>query len=512
MPAGLHTSVATSVLETLQKDGLGVDHHQVMAPVAVASDDLEIDRQKVEQRLLNLLHHKEREIQILRQELADVKLELRDAKIQLGQQGREEQGFGGGDDQDTTMDDAQLSTTMHSISTFSAPSVGPSLGPSLGPSVGSFTASRGSSGFSGMDYLWKTPVVEADDDDLSVSAVNSQATPFQPHSFPHADEDNNVHNKISSLYHHPIAQEVSNSNPQISSLYHEPIEQEDNNVNPMTFRSSDDAAAVAVSPPPRDPAWNATAQVCHVSEANEETLKSVVDQAVQDPYGDKGIYTGTVSPKSGWPHGKGRLVYEGKGNQQRIFDGEWYHGRWHGYGKAKFSNGDAYEGGYEYDQRHGFGKYTWSDGRSYEGEFKEDKRHGKGTFRWPDGAVYEGDFIDGQRDGHGLYKFGGGCKYEGGWSDGKYSGSGTCIWVDGRCYSGQWLNGMRHGQGIETGADGKVRHDGQWAQDKPVGATASHSDSGSTKSAKTSTSRSRSKNSRKGRWFQKAKPTETDTE
>lgn len=79
-----------------------------------------------------------------------------------------------------------------------------------------------------------------------------------------------------------------------------------------------------------------------------------------------------------------------------------------------------------------------------------------------------GEFVAGQREGEGTYNFGGGCKYVGGWSDGRYEGVGTLCLADGRCYSGHWVNGMKHGQGIETGPDGEVRHEGQWANDKPV--------------------------------------------
>jgi hypothetical protein len=79
-----------------------------------------------------------------------------------------------------------------------------------------------------------------------------------------------------------------------------------------------------------------------------------------------------------------------------------------------------------------------------------------------------GEFVAGQREGEGIYNFGGGCKYVGSWSDGRYEGVGTCVWADGRCYSGYWVNGMKHGQGIETSPDGAVRHEGQWANDKPV--------------------------------------------
>jgi hypothetical protein len=53
-----------------------------------------------------------------------------------------------------------------------------------------------------------------------------------------------------------------------------------------------------------------------------EDRQKVVKQALLDPYGDKGIYTGVVLRSTGgMPHGLGRMVYEEDG---RIYEGDWY--------------------------------------------------------------------------------------------------------------------------------------------------------------------------------------------
>ena len=95
-----------------------------------------------------------------------------------------------------------------------------------------------------------------------------------------------------------------------------------------------------------------------------ENCHRVTNQQLLDPYGGKGIYTGTVlsSIYVTLPHGSGRMVYEDDGH---TYEGDWHRGHWHGWGRATFSNGDAYEGLYRDDQRHGQGKYTWRDGRKY---------------------------------------------------------------------------------------------------------------------------------------------------
>jgi len=123
---------------------------------------------------------------------------------------------------------------------------------------------------------------------------------------------------------------------------------------------------------------------------NSGELQKLINQPLEDLYGDKGNYTGTVLKSTEVPHGTGKIVYAGN---KRMYEGEWKNGRWNGRGKAIFANGDSYEGQYESDKRHGHGKYTWADGRVYEGHFKADHRHGQGMFTWPDGSVYVSPFL-----------------------------------------------------------------------------------------------------------------------
>ena len=125
-----------------------------------------------------------------------------------------------------------------------------------------------------------------------------------------------------------------------------------------------------------------------------EDKHEVDHKPITDPYGDNGVYTGTILTSTGLPHGYGEMIYQ---DDQEVYHGEWRHGRRHGQGHSSFSNGDRYEGEYRYDQRHGKGTYEWGDGRCYEGEFEEDKRHGRGKFTWPNGQVFEGLFNKGKR-------------------------------------------------------------------------------------------------------------------
>jgi hypothetical protein len=185
-------------------------------------------------------------------------------------------------------------------------------------------------------------------------------------------------------------------------------------------------------------------------------------KALEDPYGDKGQYTGMLVRRK--PHGQGTMQYE----DGRCYTGDFKYGRWHGNGRALFSNGDLYVGEYDMDQRHGKGRYEWEDGRMYDGTFHRDQRQGTGTYSWADGAVYTGDFFAGQRHGHGTYKFVDGSVYIGEWRSGKYHGVGECKWADARYYRGEWENGRAHGYGKETRPNGTIRHDGEWKNDRPV--------------------------------------------
>ena len=192
--------------------------------------------------------------------------------------------------------------------------------------------------------------------------------------------------------------------------------------------------------------------------ANGTTYVHVVDQLVNDKYGEAGIFTGSVMKESLVPHGKGVMMYE----NERMYDGDWEFGRWHGKGIWVNPTGDRYEGDFKFDCREGIGAYFWKSGNVYKGSFKGDKREGKGTFTFANGNVYEGEFLSGMFEGNGKYTFGNGY-YEGTWKSGKYHGSGLLRFTDGSSFSGSFDGGVAHGEGIETSEDGLVTT-GFWNQ------------------------------------------------
>jgi hypothetical protein len=55
-----------------------------------------------------------------------------------------------------------------------------------------------------------------------------------------------------------------------------------------------------------------------------EERQKVKHQSLLDPYGDRGVYTGTVLRSTGMPHGMGRMIYEDDG---RTYEGDWRHGK-----------------------------------------------------------------------------------------------------------------------------------------------------------------------------------------
>jgi hypothetical protein len=196
---------------------------------------------------------------------------------------------------------------------------------------------------------------------------------------------------------------------------------------------------------------------------SEETFQ-VSQFAFVDPYGDTGLFTGSVS-LGRLPQGYGKMVYDQDG---RVYEGEWKRGQWDGNGKLVNGNGDIYEGEFLDDQRHGQGTYIWKSGRRYVGDFVRDIRHGKGTFSFSDGSVYVGDFEQGARQGFGRCDFPEGGYYEGEWKNNMFEGAGECYWPDGRSYRGEFSQNQSHGWGVEKYADGRIRHDGFWNHDSPV--------------------------------------------
>jgi hypothetical protein len=56
-----------------------------------------------------------------------------------------------------------------------------------------------------------------------------------------------------------------------------------------------------------------------------EKVVEVVDKAISDPYGDRGVYTGFILQRTWMPHGSGTMQYADMG---RRYEGEWRYGRW----------------------------------------------------------------------------------------------------------------------------------------------------------------------------------------
>jgi len=195
----------------------------------------------------------------------------------------------------------------------------------------------------------------------------------------------------------------------------------------------------------------------------------VTNRPIVDPYGEKGVYTGTLCKSTLMPHGKGRLEYE---KESRWYDGDWVQGRWTGQGRLSNGEGDVYEGGLKDDHKHGTGILRFADGRVFEGEYIRGQMIlGKMTYQ--DGSVYGGSWVDEMRHGRGKCLFADGSEYEGEFRGGCFHGHGKMAWNDGGMYVGEWFNGEMHGIGKEIRPDGSIRHDGGWSAGRPI-RTASH--------------------------------------
>jgi hypothetical protein len=96
----------------------------------------------------------------------------------------------------------------------------------------------------------------------------------------------------------------------------------------------------------------------------------------------------------------------------------------------------------------GYGFAIWSTGGMYKGDWKNNRRHGKGWYKWMDGEVYEGDFHEDKRQGSGKYTF----------KNGEY-------------YTGEWMDNKRHGFGTIYAANGTIKYQGHWENDKLVRST-----------------------------------------
>ena len=174
-------------------------------------------------------------------------------------------------------------------------------------------------------------------------------------------------------------------------------------------------------------------------------------------------FTGDAEMKAGIINGRVAI----KWSTGDSFDGTYRDSKMEK-GIHRNAKGDVYEGDFKNNYYDGYGIYKFPDGGIYEGEWKKGVYEGKGIRKWPDGRVYEGDFKNNYYDGYGIYKFPDGGVYEGEWKKGVYEGKGIFKWPDGRVYEGDFKNNVPHGYGIRKDASGKVVHDGEWKDGKPV--------------------------------------------
>jgi hypothetical protein len=113
-----------------------------------------------------------------------------------------------------------------------------------------------------------------------------------------------------------------------------------------------------------------------------------------------------------------------------------------------------------------FGVYEWPDGMKYVGQFKDGKRNGQGTFSFPSGEKYVGQYRDDKRNGQGINTYPRGEKYVGQFKDDKRHGQGTLTFPDGEKYVGQWKDEKYDGFGTYYYANGSIKHQGLWSNDK----------------------------------------------
>lgn len=198
-------------------------------------------------------------------------------------------------------------------------------------------------------------------------------------------------------------------------------------------------------------------------------LDEVSDFTLFDTSGNSGVYSGTISRKTGKPHGYGRISYCSDHKDHTIsYEGEWNQGQWNGQGSVARKNGDTYSGSFCDDQFHGHGEYIHYDSqRVFHGRFVMGHRI-DGKMTYSDGSVYEGSWYCGKRHGKGTYRFSDGSIYKGEFFGDQMSGHGQLIWPDGSRFVGEFQKGRRHGKGKEYDERGGVRYEGLWTNNLPV--------------------------------------------
>jgi hypothetical protein len=188
-----------------------------------------------------------------------------------------------------------------------------------------------------------------------------------------------------------------------------------------------------------------------------------------DTAGHLGSYTGTISIKTGKPHGQGRMLYKSPDKDYAIsYEGEWNQGQWNGYGMVVRKNGDTYTGSFSDDQFHGHGEYIHKESkRVFRGRYVMGHRI-EGIMKYSDGSVYEGGWYSGKRQGKGVYRFSDGSKFKGEFVDDQMSGYGQLIWSDGSRFVGEFQRGRRHGKGKEYDERGRIRYEGFFRNNLPL--------------------------------------------
>lgn len=202
---------------------------------------------------------------------------------------------------------------------------------------------------------------------------------------------------------------------------------------------------------------------------DDTNMISVGGLAIMD-----GKFSGTICPKSGKPHGTGKLVYRGK---KGVYEGEWKQGRWNGIGKHSKPNGDVYEGQFIDNLYHGEGMFKYHESkRRFEGQYVMGERV-KGTMRYADGSVFKGQFYHGRRHGRGSYTFKDGSRYKGDFVKDLMQGIGELRFRDGSKYVGEWKRGKHDGMGNMYSLDGVLCWAGTWKNGHQVRSHASSSSS-----------------------------------
>jgi antitoxin component YwqK of YwqJK toxin-antitoxin module len=160
-----------------------------------------------------------------------------------------------------------------------------------------------------------------------------------------------------------------------------------------------------------------------------------------------------------------------------LYEGEWQKGVAAGKGIMILSSGDRYEGDFKNNLQDGKGTFTWADGDRYEGEWSEGDMNGKGIQIYANGNRYEGNYKDDLKDGIGTFTWAGGSRYVGEWRAGEMSGKGIYFFQNGDLYEGEFLENQRNGIGTYTLPPGKsieycpgcVKYVGEWLDNRKHG-------------------------------------------